>query len=262
MMNVWTLAVKEWKQFFYSVRAYVFGAMFLMMVGYFFAVALRYFNDMCLQASGFAMDPALSQALAHMNVNDFVLRSFFGNLAVIFLFVIPAATMGLFAEEKRRGTEEMLYTAPLTDVQLVAGKFAGGLLSVLTPLALTLVYMGFIAAHADAEWAPVWAGYAGATLLAAAFVALGLAASAATRSQIAAMALTFGILLMFYIIGWSAEMADFRTGQIIRYLSLTEHYENFSKGVIEIKDVVYFLSVTTFGLVLTHQLVASRRWKG
>jgi ABC-2 type transport system permease protein len=262
MRNIWVIAVKEWRQFFVSIRAYIFGAIFLLLGGYFFGVLMRAFNEICLQASGFAGQPEFEYMTERLNINDFVVRSFFGNLAVIFLFVVPAATMRLFAEEKRAGTDELLFTAPVSDWQLVAGKYLGGLLAVLTPLALMLSYAGFLAVHAAPDWGPVWTGYAGLAFLAAAFVALGLAASAATRSQIVAMVLTFGILLLFYIIGWTAEMSSYETGQILRALSLMEHFENFTKGVVEVRDIVYFLSVAAFGLVFTHQLVAARRWKG
>ena len=263
MSNVWTLAAKEWRQFFFSSWAYVFSFIVLLLGGYFFAVLMLAFNEMCLQASGFVGQPQFESMIERLNINDIVVRSFFGNVTVIFLFfIVPAATMRLFAEEKRAGTDELLFTAPISDWQLVAGKYLGGLLAALTPLALMLSYTGFLAMHAAPDWGPVWTGYAGLALLAAAFVALGLAASAVTRSQIIAFALTFGILLLFYLIGWMAELSSYQTGQILRALSLMEHFENFAKGVVEVKDVAYFLSVAAFGLILTHQILVSRRWKG
>ncbi|UCF81765.1 MAG: ABC transporter permease subunit [Acidobacteriota bacterium] len=262
MNNIWVIAVKEWRQFFVSVLAYVCGAALLLFGGYFFGVFMRAFNEFCLQASGFVGQPEFEYMTEHLNINDVVVRNFFGSVTVIFLIVVPAVTMRLFAEEKRAGTDELLFTSPISDWHLVGGKYLGGLLAVLTPLALTLSYTGFLAMHAAPDWGPVWTGYAGLAFLVAAYVAVGLAASAATRSQLVAYILAFSVLLFLHIIGWAAELSSYETGQVLRALSSMEHFENFSKGVVEIRDIVYFLSVAAFGLVLTHQLVAARRWKG
>jgi ABC-2 type transport system permease protein len=263
MRGAWTLAVKEWRQFFVSPRAYIFGAMLLLLLGYFFAVGMALFNQLCLQASGYAADPSYAGMLDQLNVNEVVLRGFFGNAAVMLLFFIPAVSMRLWAEERRQGTVELLFTAPVTDMQLVLGKFLGGLLAVLTPLAVTGGYLGFVAAFAEnPDWGPVWTGYLGLVLMTVAFLALGMAVSASTQNQIVAMVLTFGLLLGFYVVSWMSDMLSFRAGEAVRYLAILNHLENFTKGVVEVNDLAYFASVTAVGLALTHQILGARRWKG
>jgi len=261
MNRILVIAVKEWRQFFVSPRAYIVGAIFLLLSGYFFAVAMVHFNSLCMQMSAFAAEPQYAHLAERLNINEFVIRGFLGNMSIIFLFIIPAITMRLFSEEKKQGTIELLFTSPISDFELAAGKYLGGLFSVLTPLAFTLIYIVFIYIYATPDWGPIWTGYIGLALLSASFTALGLAASALTKNQIVAMVLTFGILLIFYIIGWASEMASYGTAEVLRYLSLMEHFDNFSKGVLETKDIVYFLSVIVLGFVLTHQIIGSRRWR-
>lgn len=259
MRNVWTLAKKEWRQYFISARAYVIGAVFLLVAGYFFSFAALAFNQMC---QIYSANPAYAPYLSELNLNEMVIRGFLGNLTVVFLFIIPALTMRSFAGERREGTMELLLTSPIRDWELVLGKYAGAFLSVASILAATLLYPLILSFYGSLDWGALLTGYLGVFLTTGAFVSVGILASSLTKNQVIAMVLTFGVLLLFYVMGWSAESSHGASSEVLRHLALMEHVENFSKGVIEVKDIVYLLSVTALMLFITHRVLDSRRWRG
>ena len=191
-----------------------------------------------------------------------MIRPLLQNASVLVLFLLPMITMRTYAEEKRSGTIELLLTAPVTDVEIILGKFLGALGLFAGLLAVTVLYVALLFGLGDPEWRPVLAGYLGLLLLGGCFISLGLFISSTTKNQIVAGIATFVISLLFWIISWFSESSGPTVGPILSYLSITQHFEDFGKGVIDTKHVVFYLSFIAFGLFLTLKSVDSERWRG
>jgi ABC-2 type transport system permease protein len=197
-----------------------------------------------------------------MNINQQMIRYVFLNSTIIFLFVVPLITMRTYSEEKRSGTIELLMTSPITDYQIVIGKFLGALSLYAAMLGITLIHIGVLFAYGSPEWKPVLTGYLGLLLLGGCFVSVGLFFSSLTRNQIVAGMFTFAVLLLLWVIDWVGGFAGPSLEKLTSYLSLTGHVEDFLRGVIDTQHVVYYLSFITFGLFLTAKAVDSERWRG
>lgn len=255
-MKVWPVFKKELRLYFTSPVAYAVGTIFLLIAGYFFYSIFAFFTMASMQAM---MNPAMAREL---NVTDSVMRPLFSNVSVILLLIMPLLTMRLIAEERRAGTIELLLTYPVRDGAVLAGKYLAALALYAMMIGLTLVYPGMVAYFAELEWGPLATGYLGLLLMGAAFLAVGLFASALTENQIVAAVITFGVLLMFWVIGWSADYAGGAFGRVLAHLSILEHNESFSRGVLDTKDVIYYLNFTALALFLTLRALEARRWKG
>ena len=157
---------------------------------------------------------------------------------------------------------ELLLTAPLSDLQIILGKFLGAMALYGLMLALTLVHMGVLFWYADPEWGSVVTGYLGLFLMGGAFISVGLAISSMTKNQVVAAMATFAVLLLFWIIDWIGDTAGTTTQAVLAYLSLLMHFDDFAKGVIDTKHVAYYASVITFGLFLTAKSMDTERWNG
>jgi ABC-2 type transport system permease protein len=175
---------------------------------------------------------------------------------------MPFITMRLLAEERQTGTIELLLTYPLRDWEVLLGKYLAvlGLYTLL--LVLTLLYPLTLAYFARVEWGTVLSGYIGMFLMGSAFLAVGLFASSLTGSQIVAAAWTFGILLLLWVIGWGADSLGGTWGKVLQHLSTMEHNDNFAKGVLDTKDVLYYVNLTLLALFLAYRSLEVRRWKG
>ena len=255
-MKVWPMFKKELRLYFTSPVAYAVGTIFLLIAGYFFYSIFAFFTMASMQAM---MNPAMAREL---NVTDSVLRPLFSNLSVILLLIMPLLTMRLIAEERRAGTIELLLTYPIRDGAVLAGKYLAALALYAMMIGLTLAYPAMLAYFAQLEWGPLLTGYLGLLLMGAAFLAVGLFASSLTENQIVAAVITFGVLLMFWVIGWSADYAGGAFGRVLAHLSILEHNESFSRGVLDTKDVIYYLNFTALALFLTLRALETRRWKG
>jgi len=251
MSNVLAIARKELSAYFSSPIAYVVIGFFALMFGFFFYSLLLYFDRQSLQAAGQAV-----------NVNEQFLRPVFLNATVIFLFVLPLVTMRTYSEEKRSGTIELLLTAPLTDLQIILGKFVGAMGLYAAMLALTLVHVGLLFMFGNPEWRPVVTTYLGLLLMGGCFISIGLLISSLTKNQIVAGMITFGVFLMLWVINWIASFMGPTTQQVLNYLSITDHLDDFTKGIIDTKHLVYYVSFITFGLFLTARSVDTERWRG
>jgi len=181
---------------------------------------------------------------------------------VVLLFFIPMLTMRLFAEEKKSGTMELLLTYPVRDGEILVGKFLAAAALYVVLLALTLVYPALVAYFTRVEWGPILTGYLGLVLMGGTFLAVGLLVSSLTENQIVAGFGTFGILLLFWVIGWGAEFAGGTLRTVLQYLSVTEHIDTFSRGLIDTKDVVYHASAIALALFLSLRSLESKRWRG
>ena len=257
MRNVLTIAGRELRSYFVSPIAYVVLTGFLLLGGWFFFNLLARFN-MLLTIYSAQQNP---QILQRLNLNEFVIAPLLHNLSVVLVILVPVITMRTLAEEKKSGTYELLLTSPLRISEIVIGKFLGSFVFVLLMVALTGVYPLVLFVYGNPEVGVVLGGYLGLTLLATAFVAVGLLTSALTENQIIAAVSCLVSLLLLYIIAWPADSAGETMGALLRYVSLTEHFGQMVKGVIDSKDLVYFASVIALALFLTHRSVESIRWR-
>jgi ABC-2 type transport system permease protein len=198
-----------------------------------------------------------------VNVNQMMIRPLIMQISVIVLFMLPMVTMRAYAEEKRSGTMELLLTSPITDLQIILGKFLGAVVLYAAMLAVTLPCMAVLFAYGNPDWQPVATSYLGLFLLGSSFIAFGLFISSLTQNQIIAGVLTFVLLLMLLLVGW---LRDFLTSPtaltIVSAVSVFEHFDDFTKGVLDTRHLVYYASVITFGLFLTARSVDGERWRG
>jgi ABC-2 type transport system permease protein len=256
MSNVLAIAHKELKAYFASPIAYIVIGFSAILFGYIFLSLLYYFDRLSLQA-GMGMGGPDT-----VNVNDMLIGPLFMNVSVILLFTLPLVTMRTYSEEKRSGTIELLLTAPLTDFQIVMGKFLGALVLYAAMLGVTLVHIGILFAFGNPEWRPVATGYLGLLLMGGCFLSLGLFVSSLTKNQIVAGMITFAVFLLFWVINWIASFTGPTTQSVLYYLAITEHLNDFTKGVLDTKHLVYYLSFIAFSLFLTVRSVDSERWRG
>ena len=256
-MRVWPIYKKELRLYFTSPVAYVLLTIFLLIAGYFFYSIFAFFTRASMQA---AMNPQMGRDL---NVTESVLRPLFANLSVILLLLMPLLTMRLFAEERRAGTIELLLTYPVRDGAVLVGKYLAAFTVYTVMIAGTLLYpLLLVIVRAQPEWGPLATGYLGLLLMGAMFLAVGVFASSLTENQIVAAIVTFGLLLMFWIIGWTAEIVGGPLGTVLTHLSILEHNDTFAKGVLDTKDIIYYINFTALALFLTLRSLEARRWSG
>ena len=255
-MKIWPIFKKEMRLYFTSPVAWVIITMFLFIAGYFFYSIFAFYTLASMQS---AMNPQMAREL---NVTDSVLRPLFSNVSVILLLLMPLITMRLFSEERRSGTIELLLTYPVRDGAVLIGKYLAALTLYAIMLALTLLYPGIVLYFARVEWGPLLTGYLGLLLMGATFLAVGIFASSVTENQIVAAITTFGTLLILWVVGWSAEYVGGPWGRVLSHLSILEHFDTFARGVLDTKDVIFYLDVTLVALFLTLRSLETRRWKG
>ena len=254
MSNILAIAQKELKSYFASPIAYVIIGFFALVFGYFYIVSINVFLQVAMQMGV----PGQGQ----VNVNNMAIRPLLQNVSVVALFVLPLITMRTYAEEKRSGTIELLLTSPLTDFQIIMGKFIGAVSLYALMLAITLPHMAVLFIYGNPEWKPIVTGYLGLLLMGASFISMGLWISSLTRNQIVAGMITFAMFLLLWTINWAIDSAGPTMQKILTALSITDHFDDFSKGVIALRHLVYYLSFISFGLFLTAKSVDSERWRG
>lgn len=256
MRTTIAIARRELYAYFVSPLAYVVIGFFLAVTGLFFDLFVRSYSQYTLQAG---MNPYLAEQL---NLHDALIRPLYSNFHVILLFIVPLVSMRLLAEEKKQGTAELLLTAPVKTSELVLGKFLGALSFLVIIMLLTVQYPLFLWISGSAP--PLGAflsAFGGACLLAGAFLSVGLFMSSLTENQIVAAVTCFVLLLVLWVIGFAGQMAGGKVETLFKAISLTENTEEFSKGVVDTKNVVFFLSFIAFNLFLTQRAVESRRWR-
>jgi ABC-2 type transport system permease protein len=254
MGNTLAIAQKELKSYFASPIAYVIIGFFALVFGWFYVVSLDYFMRMSMQMGM----PGQGQ----VNINTMAIRPVLQNVSVVALFVLPLITMRTYSEEKRSGTIELLLTSPVTDFQIIMGKFLGAVALYAMMLAVTSIHMVVLFIYGNPEWKPIVTGYLGLLLMGASFISIGLLISSLTKNQIVAGMVTFAVLLLLWTVSWMQESASPMVQKILQALSLTDRFDDFTKGVIDLKHVVYYLSFISFGLFLTAKSVDSERWRG
>jgi ABC-2 type transport system permease protein len=250
-----TLAEKELKGYLVSPIAYVVIGVFSLLFGYFYYALVVFFDRQSMQIQALGPDQVV-------NINQLLIQPVLINVSIIVLFVLPMITMRAYAEEKRSGTIELLLTAPLTDVQIVFGKFLGAMGLYAAMLAVTFIHIGVLFMLGEPEWRPVATGYLGLLLMGGCFISVGLLASSLTDNQIIAAVTTFTVFLLLWVIDWVASFMGPTTQAVLTYLSLTGHLQDFMVGILDTSHVFYYLSVIVFGLFLTVRSLNTERWRG
>lgn len=259
MRNFYLIAKKELHSYFSSPVAYVVITMFLVITGYFFYNQFAIFSTLSFQAS---TNPAIAKQQNLLNITETVVRPLFGNISVIMLLMMPLLTMRLFAEEKKSGTIELLLTYPVTDMEVILGKFLACLTVFLLMLLLTATYPVLLFVFGEPEMGPVITGYIGLILMGAAFISLGIFTSSLTENQIIAATLSFGVLFLFFMMGYSVSLMGPMLGNLMMYISLIGHLESFAKGVIDTTDIIYYGVFITLFVFLTLRVMESKKWRG
>jgi len=251
--NILAIAHKELKSYFSTPIAYIVIGFFALLFGYFFYAMLVIFNQQSLQFGGEG---------GAMDINQQLIRPLFLNASVILLFVLPLITMRTYSEEKRSGTIELLLTSPLSDFEIIIGKFLGAMTLYAAMLGITLIHVALLFSYGNPEWKVVVTGYAGLLLMGGCFISVGLLISSMTKNQIVSGMVTFAVFLLLWVINWIASFTGPTTQSVLNYLSITDHFDDFTRGILDTKHLIYYFSVMSFGLFLTSRSVDTERWKG
>ncbi len=236
MRNALYVAGKELRSYFVSPIAYIIVAFWLVITGLFFT--------------------------ASATAGDASMRNVFGVIPILLLLISPALTMRLLAEESRTGTLELLLTAPVKDWSVVLGKFLGALGLYTAMMVLTVLYpLILILFRGDPDWGPIWSGYLGLLLLGMAFLSVGLFASSLTSNQILSAVIALALLLVLFIITVLTSNVPPNVAQVLAKLSIGDRYDPFTRGIVDLTDVVYFLTFTGAVLFITIQIVEARRYR-
>ncbi len=260
MKGILAIYRRELGSYFVSPIAYIVIGFFLVATGYFFSTFLEVFIQRSfmaqMQAGQFGAPPA-------MDVPMLVIRNFAGVITTFLLFFVPMLTMGVYAEERKRGTMEMLMTSPITEFQIVIGKFLASLTLLAVMLAPTLIYHFVMSRYSEPAmpWKIMWAGYLGVFLLGAVLLALGSFISSLTENQIIAGVVTFVVFLLLWVLDMGVRSSSTTAGEIFKYLSILQHYDTFAQGVIDTSSVIFYLSMMVLGLFLTLRNLDSMRWR-
>lgn len=236
MAKIWAIAARELRAYFVSPMAYVVAAMFMLVAGFLFAAILA-------------------------NTREASLRPLFENLSVVFLLLTPALTMRLLAEERSRGTIELLMTAPLRDTDIVLGKYLAVCIYLAFMLALTLIFPAFLAWFGKPDWMPILSGYLGTFLLGASFLAVGLMASSWTNNQVIAALVTFAFSLVIWLLPAVGGIVGSGATPVLEYLSVISHQSNLSRGIVDTSDLLFYASFIFVCLFLTVRSVEVYRWR-
>ncbi|MGA8073444.1 MAG: ABC transporter permease subunit [Candidatus Acidiferrales bacterium] len=260
MKGLYAVYRKEMSHYFVSPIAYIIGGVFLFLTGFFFT---RVLSSVIEQAFEMGMQSMQFGGGMNIDVPSQTLRYFFGILSSILLFLTPMLTMGVYAEERKRGTIELLMTSPITDFEIVLGKFLASLSLLVILLLPTAVYSIFMFLHS--EPAPPWkvlvCAYLGALLLGSVLLALGSLFSSLTENQIIAAVLTFGVFLILWVIEFGSRNTSSGIGAVVQYLSVVRHYDDFTRGVLDSGNVVFYLSLIVLAIFLTIRSLDSMRWR-
>ncbi len=251
MRNVLTVAGKELRAYFHSPIAYLVMTMYAALCGFFF-----YSFTATYVVQTFRMYSMGGMGAPPMSLNEYIVRPLFeGVLTVVLLLLLPLVTMRLYAEEKRSGTIELLLTSPLTDLQIILGKFLGALSLYAVLIILTFLYIGILFLYGNPNPKPLLAHALGLFLFGGALLSLGMWISTFTKNQIIAGSVSLAVFLLLYVLDWVTAYSNSTAGRVMSYMALTTHFDNFAKGVIDLSDLVFYVSVIVLGIFLTARSV-------
>jgi ABC-2 type transport system permease protein len=254
MRRVIAIYRREMGGYFVSPIAYFVIGIFLLVSGFFFYAIM---SQVVLQGRSSQMGPS------GMDMPGMIFRGFASNTGIVILFLVPFLTMGVYAEERKRGTMELLMTSPVSELQIVLAKYFAALtlfVGMIAPTLLFHFYMSFFSDPAP-PWRIMWTGYLGIFLLGAGLVALGCFISSLTESQIIAGVATFALFILLWVLDFAVRDATTTSGEVLRYLSLLQHFDDFARGVIDTAHVVFYVSLAALGIFLTLRSLDSMRWR-
>ena len=254
MKNIFTICGKEFRAYFAGPIAYLLMGLFGLIFGFFFYSATAFF----VMAG---MRQQMSGQGGAMSINDYVIAPLLGNASVVGLFLIPLISMRLFSEEMRSGTIELLLTSPIKDMDIILGKWLGAMCMYLCVLAVSAVNVGMLFIWGHPAWQPILTGYLGLILQGGTVLAIGTFISSTTKNQIIAGGATFSICLLLWVLSWVSSYNDAPWAAAVAYCSILTHFEPFSRGIIDTKDIVFYLSAIFLGLFLTSRSLESLRWR-
>jgi gliding motility-associated transport system permease protein len=254
MRNIWTICRRELYAYFVSPIAWVLLTIFAFLSGVFTYIITSSFVR-------FSLEGQMSGQPTPMNINEQVIAPLFSNIAVVGLFLIPLISMRLFAEEKRQGTIELLVTSPLHDLEIIIGKWLASVIMYCALLAVLAADYSFLFIYGNPDWKPVATGFLGIVLQGACLLSFGSFISTLTRNQIVAGAIGFALALVLWILNWTTSFGNSIGVQVLNYLSIVSHMDSFSRGVVDTKDLIYYLSMIFLGLFLTARSLESLRWR-
>ena len=257
MKNSLIIARRDLGSFFSSPVFYILTAIFLILHGYIFFNILNFFSYQSFQSAQMGGQ----MGGFNLNLNETVIEPSLHNMGVILLLMIPVITMRSFAEERKSKSFPLLLSSPIHLQEIILGKFLACLTVVGVMISLTSYCIAFLYMVGQPESGPIIIGYIGILLMSGCYVAIGIFASSLTDNQIVSASIAFGFTLFMWVIGWGAQAAGSHLGDLLNYLSLVDHLEKFFKGIVDTRDVTYYLSFTVFLLFLTHRILDSRRWK-
>jgi ABC-2 type transport system permease protein len=258
MKNAFVLAHKDMSSYFKSWTGAIIMAFFLLVAGIFFSVLVLSYAKISLNAARNAYE-----GVQGLGLTRFVFSSFFLNMGAVLIFLVPFLSMRAFAEERKQETLELLYTYPLSDFEIVWGKFLGLIWFFMLLLAPTLVYV-FIThwLGGNLDWGPVLTGYLGYWMIACSYFSMGLFVSSITSSPVLSAIMTFVMLLIFWILDWITGITDGAAARFLSALSPLDHYQEFALGILDLSNFIYFLFFTLYFLFLTLRSIETRNWKG
>lgn len=242
-MKFLVICRRELYAYFASFIAYILAAVFLLLSGYFFYSDLVFF----ILFGGFVLPSGLWQFV-------------FLDMRLVTMLVVPLITMRLFAEEKKLGTMELMWTYPVRDGEIVAGKFLAAWLCFMTMLVPTIINPAIFYSFHPFDLGPLAAAYLGLILLATAFIACGMFVSSLTENQVVSAMVTYGILVFFWFLTWNEEATNEYLLSLLLGLSLFDHFYNFTRGVIDTRDVVFFVTCAVLALAFAFRSLESRKW--
>jgi len=254
MRNIWIICRKELRSYFVSPIAYAVIALFALIFGFAFYSELRLFMNFMFRSQ------MMGGGAQPVNVNE-PIRGMLGFAGTLSLFLVPLIAMRLFAEEKRSGTMELLLTSPIQDLSIVVGKWFGAMMLYIGALLVSGLNVALLFAWGKPDWRPVLVAYLGLVLQGGCILAIGTLVSACTNNQIVAGGAAFFVSLVLYLLNWSTEYDSSTLSKVLNYLSLIPHMENFGRGLLSLKDVVFYVSFIFFALFLTLRQLESARWR-
>jgi len=259
MRNIWTVFSRELRSYFSSPIAYVVLTVFLLLFGLFFYPMLAGFVQWSFQIMQQAQ--MYRQMPPPVNINEMIIRNLLHNMAIVSIFMVPFITMRLIAEERKQGTLELLMTSPITPIQWILGKYFAGLALFIIMIIPTFLLLLLLFLYGNPEFWPIVSGYLGFILIGSTFLAIGIFVSSLTESQIIAGVVGVLLALGFWVLDWMAVSSYGMADKILSYLSMVSHFDDFSKGVINTKDIAFYLSFIVFGIFLTYRSIESIRWR-
>ena len=256
MKNILFLARKEFSSYFHTWQGVFVTLFFFLVSGLFFSLLFLGYAKLSMNQAG------VNYEQMGVNQTDYIFGSFFMNLSTLLIFIIPILTMRGFAEERRDQTLELLFTYPLSDFEIVMGKFLGQVW-MFELLAVPLLGYGLIAqmAGADFDWRVVFLAFLGFWMLGVCYLSLGFFISSLTKSPPLSAMATFGFFIIFWVLEWAAKVSDGRLALIFQEFSPLDHYRFFTLGQIHFQHVMYFSLAVFFFLTLSVLSISTRNWK-